>query len=130
MVAPTASVTSLVQDSYSQDGVIMGARRMSARPLLLRGLFLPFLYKLGTVVAMVNRMRHTRAHTANRRSHHALSGAQMSRCGNCGAQHRRHFSCPSCGEYRGKSVVNVALKAQKKADKLKREAGTTVPDAK
>ena len=65
------------------------------------------------------RMRHTREHTANRRSHHALKGARLSKCSNCGEQHLRHRACASCGTYRGRQVVDVAAKMRKRAEKLK-----------
>jgi len=56
---------------------------------------------------MVVRMRHTRAHTANRRSHHALDGARLSKCVKCEALHLRHQVCTACGTYRGKAVLKV-----------------------
>ncbi len=60
---------------------------------------------------MVIRMRHTRAHTANRRSHHALKAPVLAVCTNCEAQHRPHHMCLSCGFYNGRQVMD--LKAQK-----------------
>lgn len=66
-------------------------------------------------------MRHTRAHTANRRSHHALKGPRLSTCGKCGAQHLRHRMCQNCGTYRGKEVVDVLSKIEKRAEKRKQK---------
>ncbi len=63
---------------------------------------------------MVIRMRHTRAHTGNRRSHHALVAGTFANCGKCGTPRLNHRACPSCGEYRGRVLVG---KAAKKADK-------------
>ena len=61
------------------------------------------------------RMRHTRAHTKNRRSHHALETPRLSTC-KCGEKHVRHKVCMSCGEYRGRKVVDVkAIKERKTA---------------
>ncbi|MEK7606310.1 MAG: 50S ribosomal protein L32 [Patescibacteria group bacterium] len=56
---------------------------------------------------MTVRMRHTKGHTGNRRSHHALTEARFSLCANCGASHIRHQACPSCGQYRGRQVIDV-----------------------
>ncbi len=58
------------------------------------------------------RMRVTRAHTGNRRSHHALKEPRLSTCAKCNAQHLRHRMCPQCGNYRGREVVNVAAKQE------------------
>ncbi len=65
------------------------------------------------------RMRHTRAHTANRRSHHALKEARLSKCEKCSAMHLRHRMCAQCGSYRGKEVVDVTAKFEKKMEKRK-----------
>ncbi len=64
---------------------------------------------------MVVRMRHTRAHTANRRSHHALKVANIVACKNCGAMKTPHHVCDVCGFYRGKKVLQVKTKANTKA---------------
>lgn len=66
---------------------------------------------------MVVRMRHTRAHTANRRSHHALKAANLVSCKDCGAMKTPHTACDACGMYRGKKVLKVKVKAVKKAKK-------------
>ena len=59
---------------------------------------------------MVVRMRHTRAQTANRRSHHALKAVELGVCKNCGAEHRPHHMCLSCGFYKGKIVIDLLAK--------------------
>ncbi|HFC76750.1 MAG TPA: 50S ribosomal protein L32, partial [Candidatus Moranbacteria bacterium] len=48
------------------------------------------------------RMRHTKGHTRNRRSHHALKTPRLSNCQDCGALHLRHRVCETCGKYKGK----------------------------
>lgn len=67
---------------------------------------------------MVVRMRHTRAHTANRRSHHALEGVRLSKCTKCSALHLRHTVCTNCGTYRGKTVLKMAKTAVKTETKV------------
>ena len=68
---------------------------------------------------MAVRMRHTRAHTANRRSHHALKGMALS-TDKSGTPHVRHKATID-GMYKGRSVgkdqVKKVLKKQKKAKK-------------
>lgn len=66
---------------------------------------------------MVVRMRHTRAHTANRRSHHALKAANLTACEACGAMKARHTACDACGMYRGRKVLKTKAKAAKTSAK-------------
>ncbi|MBP9711888.1 MAG: 50S ribosomal protein L32 [Candidatus Pacebacteria bacterium] len=68
---------------------------------------------------MVVRMRHTKSHTANRRSHHALKSTSFAKCENCSALKRRHTVCVGCGFYRGKKVVDLVKKTEKKQKKAK-----------
>lgn len=73
---------------------------------------------------MVIRMRHTRSHTANRRSHHALEAVALATCSNCGAKHRPHHMCLECGFYKGRMVVDMTAKKKAREARLqaKREA--------
>lgn len=68
---------------------------------------------------MVVRMRHTRSQTRQRRSHHALEPARLSRCVKCGEAHLRHRVCLNCGSYRGRMVIDVAAKLAKREKKEK-----------
>ena len=68
---------------------------------------------------MVNRMRATRSHRNNRRSHHSLDAARVSKCGNCSAAHRSHAICMGCGWYNGRKVLDIAGKSVIKASKAK-----------
>ena len=71
---------------------------------------------------MVVRMRHTRSHTANRRSHHALAAASFAICANCGAKKIKHAICKECGKYKDRQVIDIAgIKAGKDARKKERE---------
>jgi ribosomal protein L32 len=66
---------------------------------------------------MVIRMRHTRAHTGNRRSHHALVSGALVIDAKSGEANLRHHASPSTGMYKGRPVKSL----QKKLDrKLKR----------
>jgi len=73
---------------------------------------------------MVIRMRHTRSHTANRRSHHALTAPNLAVCKNCGAHHRPHHMCLSCGFYKGRVVIDLAAKKKDREARIqaKKEA--------
>ena len=61
-------------------------------------------------------MRHTRAHTKKRRSHHALKAENLSKCSHCGVLHRPHHMCLECGYYNGRQVMDLT------AEKAKRDA--------
>ncbi len=64
-------------------------------------------------------MRHTRAHTKNRRSHHALKAATLAVCKNCGAEHRPHHMCLECGFYKGRQVMDLAAKKAKREERMR-----------
>ncbi len=80
---------------------------------------------------MVIRMRHTRGHTGNRRSHHALKTPTLSTCQNCGAKHRPHHMCLDCGFYNGKMVVDMKAKKEAREARInaKREAISSMGEA-
>lgn len=64
-------------------------------------------------------MRHTKSHTANRRSHHALKQVKFAVCSNCKAPTKGHTVCTNCGFYRGMKVIDLVKKAEKKQKKAK-----------
>lgn len=68
---------------------------------------------------MVVRMRHTKSHTANRRSHHALKKTNFTGCTNCKALKKPHTVCSSCGFYNNKKVLDLVKKVEKKQKKAK-----------
>ena len=73
------------------------------------------------------RMRHTREHTANRRSHHALKPAQLVVCDHCQARKQSHRVCMSCGYYKGRATIDIVGKQKAKATA---KAGKTSPENK
>lgn len=68
---------------------------------------------------MVVRMRHTRSHTNNRRSHHALKGVVTLACPKCGTIRMPHHACANCGTYKNREVIDVLKKLSKKERKTK-----------
>ena len=68
---------------------------------------------------MVIRMRHTRSHTKNRRSHHAIKVPALSTCSHCGLLRRPHHACLECGYYRGRLVIDVKKQQADRAARMK-----------
>ncbi|MBP6060498.1 MAG: 50S ribosomal protein L32 [Candidatus Pacebacteria bacterium] len=68
---------------------------------------------------MVVRMRSTKSHTGNRRSHHALVATNFAKCDNCQALKKGHTVCSACGFYRGRKVLDLIKKTEKKQKKAK-----------
>lgn len=62
-------------------------------------------------------MRHTRAHTKNRRSHHALKANTIVTDAETKVPHLRHRASLETGMYRGRQVIDVVAQAAKKAKK-------------
>ncbi|MEK7579133.1 MAG: 50S ribosomal protein L32 [Patescibacteria group bacterium] len=62
---------------------------------------------------MTVRMRHTRGHTGNRRSHHALTESAYTACSACGALRLKHHMCEKCGMYRGRIVIDMKAKGER-----------------
>lgn len=64
-------------------------------------------------------MRHTKSHTNNRRSHHALTPSKIGTCKKCHAPALPHQICKNCGTYAGREIVDVLAKLTKKERKEK-----------
>ena len=75
---------------------------------------------------MVVRMRHTRAHTANRRSHHALKGTRLT-ASKDGAVHPRHRVLLDGSTYRGRTVLDRQTKRLVRAQKAAKRRGDETP---
>jgi large subunit ribosomal protein L32 len=65
-------------------------------------------------------MRHTKGKRNRVRSHHALKKTRFGVCARCGVSARPHTMCANCGYYRGRKVVDVLAKMNKK-DRKKKE---------
>ena len=58
-------------------------------------------------------MRHTRAHTKNRRSHHSLQKPTLT-TNEKGVSHIRHRASAVTGTYKGRQVIDIDAKLAKK----------------
>ena len=74
-----------------------------------------------TQKTMVVRMRHTRSHTKNRRSHHTVASIRVSK-DESGTTHVRHRMNPVTGKYRGREVVDTIAKKAKRVAKKKEKS--------
>lgn len=70
------------------------------------------------------RMRHTRGHTGNRRSHHALSAMNIIKDKKSGNLCLPHKVDEITGTYRGKQIFTPKIKS-KKIDKHTKKVNTT-----
>ena len=57
--------------------------------------------------------RFSRARRDKRRLHIHLTAPTLTRCSHCGASVATHRVCPSCGHYRGRSVLAVETEGKK-----------------
>lgn len=71
---------------------------------------------------MVVRMRHTRAHSANRRSHHALAGTRLTTSKE-GVVHPRHKILLDGSMYRGRTVMDKQTKRIERARAAQKRRG-------
>ena len=65
-------------------------------------------------------MRHTRSHTRNRRSHHALTKPALGKDA-AGNSYMRHRMNPTTGTYKDRKVVDMGAKAMKKAKSMSKK---------
>lgn len=73
---------------------------------------------------MVVRMRHTRSQRGNTRSHHALVASILTLCKECGSPKAPHAVCSVCGKYKGRQILDVHAKIEKKEKKLKKASSS------
>lgn len=73
------------------------------------------------------RMRHTRGHTGNRRSHHALRGISTVRDAESGNLRLPHRVDEATGMYRGKQIFTPKVKTKRE---VKAKGPSTAPSVK
>lgn len=67
---------------------------------------------------MVVRMRHTRSQRGNVRSHHRLTNPAVTMDKNTNVPHLRHRASTVTGQYKGRVVLDVQAKIEKKTKKV------------
>ena len=71
------------------------------------------------IFLMVIRMKHTKGKRNRVRSHHAMKPKAFAACGHCGKHVLPHMICQNCGYYRGRQVIDVLAKLDKKERRKK-----------
>lgn len=61
--------------------------------------------------------RHTKSRRNKRRSHLKLTAAALEKCAKCGSPLLPHTLCDHCGFYKGKEMIAVLAKLDKKERK-------------
>lgn len=67
----------------------------------------------------VPKKRTTSSKRNMRRSHHGTARVQLSDCPRCSNFVPPHTACPNCGTYKGREVIDVLKKLDKKERKAK-----------
>ncbi len=67
----------------------------------------------------VPRHKHTRSSVGQRRMHIFITPTSLTVCSKCKAPVRPHMVCKHCGYYKGKEVINVMGKLNKKQRTVK-----------
>ena len=68
----------------------------------------------------VPKQRNTKSKRNSRRSHIRLAAPKLVPCPKCGTLIPPHTVCPNCGYYKGKEIIDVMAKLDKK-EKKRRE---------
>ncbi len=69
----------------------------------------------------VPRHKHTRSSVGQRRMHIFITPAVLTVCQKCNASIKPHTVCKHCGYYKGREVIDVLGKLNKKERKLKEQ---------
>lgn len=65
----------------------------------------------------VPRARRTKSKQGHRRSHLALKKKNLTKCVKCGTPILPHSVCYNCGVYKGRQVVDLTAKSEKRKTK-------------
>jgi large subunit ribosomal protein L32 len=64
--------------------------------------------------------KHTKARSRRGRAHLALKKRKFTLCPQCKRPILPHHTCPYCGNYRGKKIINIKLPKKTKPEKEKK----------
>ncbi len=78
----------------------------------------------------VPKKRHTKGRRNNRRMHIFLEKTGFVSCPKCGKETLPHTACKNCGYYKGREVIDVLKKLDKKERKQKEKEMQNSPSAK
>ena len=71
--------------------------------------------------------RISKTRTRSRRAHHALSPIAVQLCSKCNAPILPHHACTQCGYYRGRDVLNMQAKTERRLLKKQRPTAPAAP---
>ncbi|MBW2602939.1 MAG: 50S ribosomal protein L32 [Deltaproteobacteria bacterium] len=55
----------------------------------------------------VPKRKKSKSKRDKRRTHQKISGPNLTSCPQCGDSRLQHHACPSCGTYKGRTVIDV-----------------------
>ena len=64
----------------------------------------------------VPKKKRTKGSVGKRRSHHALKKVVLNKCPKCGQAVKPHTACSFCGSYKGREVLKIKTKKEKKKE--------------
>ncbi len=69
----------------------------------------------------VPKQRHTKSRRNKRRMHLFLKKPTLSVCSKCGKEVLPHILCGNCGFYKGREVIDIFKKMNKREKKIKKK---------
>jgi len=70
---------------------------------------------------MVQAKKRTKQQKRERRAHISLSRNTLAVCPKCGSPVRQHRVCTNCGYYKGRDVMQLELRAERKKNRDKKK---------